>query len=384
MRAQTRLEEIRNRIDELDTQISACLNERLTLAGELTEVKAQLGMAIKDRSREEHVLDRVSAVGESEQMRNAIRSTYERLFEVSRQIQQDNTIDPNATDYFPQVTIFGIGLIGGSLARLIKRRMPETKIIGVDTEEILAEAVVHKVIDKGISDPKAALQRSNLVILAASPAQNLKLLEEIAPFLSKRKLVMDVSSTKRAISSLADQLNLKGADFIGGHPLFGSEKSGLAGALELNAEGSTFCIVPGEKASEISTRRLIRWMTALNLRVEVVGALEHDAIIARTSHLVQLVAVLLGELLSRGLSDEEVAKLGRFSGPSLRQLSRLMKSPPAMWREIIEQNKNDVVIALSELQTGINALVASLQSEEDNLDALFAAASRLPAALETT
>lgn len=382
MRAQTRLEEIRNRIDELDTQISACLNERLTLASELTEVKAQLGMAIKDRSREEHVLDRVSAIGESEQMRNAIRSTYERLFEVSRQIQQDKNIDPNATDYFPQVTIFGVGLIGGSLARLIKRRMPETKIIGVDTQEIMDEAVKQKVIDKGIMDPKQALQRSNLVILCASPAQNLNLLAEIAPFLSKRKLVMDVSSTKSAISKVADALNLKGADFIGGHPLFGSEKSGLAGALELNAEGSTFCIVPGAKASEISVRRLIRWMTALNLRVEVVGALEHDAIIARTSHLVQLVAVLLGEQLSRGLSDDEVAKLGRFSGPSLRQLSRLMKSPPAMWREIIEQNKNDVVLALSELQKGVDDLITSLQSKEDNLDELFAAASRLPKSLE--
>ncbi len=382
MRAQTRLEEIRNRIDELDTQISACLNERLTLAGELSEVKAQLGMAIKDRSREEQVLNRVSEVGESEEMRNAIRNTYERLFELSRQIQQDKTIDPNATNYFPQVTIFGVGLIGGALARLIKKRLPDTKIIGVDSEAVLAEAVQHKIIDKGAADAKTALQRSSLIILAASPAQNLALLEEISPLLSKRKLVVDVTSTKGAIAKLSEELNLKGADFIGGHPLFGSEKNGIAGALELNAEGTTFCVVPGAKSSEISVRRLIRWLTALNLKVEVVGPFEHDAIIARTSHLIQLIAVLLGSQLAKNLSDEELIKLGKLSGPSLKQLSRLMKSPPAMWREIIQQNKTDVVAALSELQTGIDELIVSLQSDDDSLDKYFNAARRLPAALE--
>lgn len=382
VRAQTRLGEIRKRIDELDSQIAAMLNERLQLAGELTEVKAQLGMAIKDRSREEQVLDRVSKIGETEQMRNAIRNTYERLFELSRQIQQENAVDPQVTTYFPQVTIFGIGLIGGALARLIKRRLPDTKITGVDREEVLAEALAQGLIDKGSDDPKAALQRSNLIILAASPDQNMAILKEIAPNLSKRKLVIDVTSSKGKIAKLAEELNLKGADFVGGHPLFGSERSGLKAALDLSVEGSTFCVVPGEKSSEISVRRLIRWLTTLSFHVEVVGALEHDAVLARTSHLIQLVAVLIGSQIAKDLSDADLAKFARLSGPGLRQFSRLMKSPPTLWREIVTQNKNDIVVALKELEKGIDDLVSSVEKDEACLDKLFQTASRLPAALD--
>jgi prephenate dehydrogenase len=383
LRAQTRLGEIRTSIDELDSQIASKLNDRLKLAGELTEIKAQLGMAIKDRSREEHVLDRVSKVGETEQMRNAIRNTYERLFELSRQIQQENAIDPLVTTYFPQVTIFGVGLIGGALAHLIKRRLPDTKIIGVDKEEILAEALEQKVIDKAISDPKAALQRSSLIILAASPSQNMELLKEIAPHLSKRKLVIDVTSTKGKITKLSEELNLKGADFIGGHPLFGSERSGLKAALDLSVEGSTFCVVPGEKSSEISVRRLIRWLTTLSFHVEVVGALEHDAVLARTSHLIQLVAVLIGSQISQDLSDADLMKFARLSGPGLRQFSRLMKSPPSLWQEIIEQNKIDIVAALFELQLGIDDLIKVLNKDDASLQQLFKTAGRLPAALDS-
>lgn len=382
VRAQTRLGEIRTRIDELDSQIAAMLNERLKLAGELTEVKAQLGMAIKDRSREEQVLDRVSKIGETEQMRNAIRNTYERLFELSRQIQQENAIDPQVTTYFPQVTIFGIGLIGGALARLIKRRLPDTKIIGVDRDDVLADALEQGLIDKGVEDQKTALQRSSLIILAASPSQNIELLKEIAPLLSKRKLVIDVTSSKRQIVELAENLNLKGADFIGGHPLFGSERSGLKAALDLSVEGSTFCVVPGEKSSEISVRRLLRWLTTLSFHVEVVGSCEHDAVLARTSHLIQLVAVLIGSQIARDIPDNELAKFARLSGPGLRQFSRLMKSPPTMWREIVAQNKTDIVDALTDLQKGIDDLLSALKTDEVCLDTLFQTASRLPRVLD--
>lgn len=387
LKAQTRLGEIRKRIDELDSQIAAMLNERLQLAGELTEIKAQLNMAIKDRSREEQVLDRVSKIGETEQMRNAIRNTYERLFELSRQIQQENAIDPQVTTYFPDVTIFGVGLIGASLARLIKRRMPDTKIMGVDTaDEILNDALEQEIIDSGTTDVKSGVQRSQLIILAASPDQNIEILKQIAPHLSKQKLVIDVTSSKGKIARAADELNLKGANFIGGHPLFGSEKSGLKAALDLSVEGSTFCVVPGSKSSEISLRRLIRWLTTLSFHVEVVDAEEHDAVLARTSHLIQLVAVLIGAQIAQNLTDEDLAKFARLSGPGLRQFSRLMKSPPSMWREIVSQNQSDIVRALNDLQEGAAKLVGALESSEDinseELERLFAQARRLPQALE--
>jgi prephenate dehydrogenase len=284
--------------------------------------------------------------------------------------------------YFPQITIFGLGAVGGALARLVKRRLPDTKVIGVDNEEVIAAALQDKVIDKSSTELKQALSRSSLIILAASPTQNLQLLTDIAPLLSKRKLVMDVTSAKSKIIQLADRLDLKGADFIGGHPLFGSERSGYAASQGMRIEGSTFCVVPGSKSSEIAVRRLIRWLVNLNLRVEVSGPLEHDAILARTSHLIQLVAVILGAQFCKCLNDDDLYRLGRLSGPSLRQLARLMKSPAGMWQEIIELNKEDVISALTELQSGVDDLIDSLQSEGVDLERLFEEARRLPKALE--
>jgi len=382
LRAQNRLEEIRTRIDQLDAQISALLNERLNLAVELTQVKARLGMPIKDSKREEQVLQKVSQAGSNEAISMAIRDAYERLMELSRKVQHETPIDKGSTLYFPQITIVGLGAIGGSLARLVKRRLPGTKIIGFDREEVLVDALQEKVIDKAASDLKQAISRSTLVILAASPGQNLKLLEQLAPLLSKRKLVVDVTSTKGKINQLAERLDLKGADFIGGHPLFGSEKTGFAASKEIRAEGSTFCVVAGAKSSEISVHRLIRWLGELNLQVETATAQEHDAIVARTSHLVQLLAVLLGSQLCKGVNDEELAKRGRLSGPSLRQMSRLMKSPSSLWGEIIEQNKDDVLLALNEMESALVDLINSLQKDGVEIGSLFESAKRLPTALE--
>src|ERR1700679_378966 len=89
LRAQNRLEEIRARIDELDAQISTSLNERLNLAVELTDVKARLGMPIKDSKREEQVLQKVSKAGSNEAISLAIREAYERLMELSRKVQHE-------------------------------------------------------------------------------------------------------------------------------------------------------------------------------------------------------------------------------------------------------------------------------------------------------
>src|SRR5262249_25391142 len=157
----------------------------------------------------------------------AIKTLYEMIFDISRNMQisaQNEDLDQaEAPRYFTQVTIVGLGLIGGTMARLIKKHLPTTKIIAVDREEVLAQAANLGLVDDGIADWKKAVkksQKSQLIILAAAPAENIKLLNEIAPSLKRRQLVIDVSSTKAKIARQAEQVDLHGADFIGGHPFF--------------------------------------------------------------------------------------------------------------------------------------------------------------------
>src|SRR5262249_25423141 len=125
-----------------------------------------------------------------------------------------------------------------------------------------------------------------------------------------------------------------------------------------------------------------RWLTFLGLRVEKTSATTHDATVARLSHLIQLVAVTLGAEIAQGKSDRELEKLLALSGTSFRQLARLMASPAQLWKQIVGQNRQEIVPALDHLSTRLQALARSIESETGAaINETFAEANRIPPAL---
>ena len=392
------LAEIRGRIDEIDGLVSRLLAERLSLAQRLPGLKARLGLPIQDVQREAEVLDRVASETNDHAARQAIRTIYESIIEQSRGLQataqqavkttpaakrheahQNRSTRVRRPIHFTRVAIIGVGLIGGALARQIKRSMPKTTIVAVDSPSVLEAALREQVIDAAVTDPVAGIAKASLIILAAGPDQNLAILKSIAPALRRRQLVVDVTSTKARICKLADKLDLNGADFIGGHPMFGSEKSGLAGSAEVPVEGKTFCIVPTAKSTEISIKRLSRWLSFLGLRVETTTATTHDATVARLSHLIQLIAVALGAEIAHGKSDHELEKLLALSGTSFRQVARLMASPVDLWQQIVGQNKQEIVPALDQLAVRLQSLAQSIESgSAGTMKQTFKEAKRIP------
>ncbi len=395
----TEIAEIRSKIDGLDDIISRLLAERLGLAQQLTGAKGKLALPVQDAGREVEVLKRVSAAAGDPALAEAVKRIYEAVMAESRALQcqknvrlSDKLAEPAGRDhprspelgrraplYFPRICVAGLGLIGGALARQVRRRLPRTAIVGVDEPEVLAEALRQGVIDTGQTEVTTALHKAQLVILAATPDENLKLLEKIAPHLSRRQLVLDVTSTKQAICKLAGELDLRGADFIGGHPFFGSEKSGLAGSQDLEIEGRTFCLVPAGRSSEMSLRRVSRWLSALGFNIDVCDATTHDAAVAGLSHAVQLLAVLLGAEIAEGLSDCHLKRRLRLSGPSFAQLARLMESPPELWTEIIMQNREAVAAILRSLAGRIDLAADSIRSgDAQAIRDEFLSASRVP------
>jgi prephenate dehydrogenase len=388
---------IRSQIDKLDESIASMLAQRLALAGELTEAKVALGLPIKDGNREAQVLEKVASQCSEPAVAEAICSIYESIMCQSRKLQQEKKLLPGSATsdepvpgtqtagnrknplYFPRVLIVGLGLIGGALARQVKRVLPETIITACDRPEILAEALAQQVVDRTETDLAKALRKADLILLAASPEQNLLLLKQIASGLSRRQLIVDVTSTKSQICKLAEKLNLNGADFIGGHPFFGSEKSGLAGSGELNTQDKVFCLVPTTGTSEISLRRLSRWLTALNFRVAVTDATTHDAVAAKISHLVQLLAIVLGVEVRGNLSDEELKKLLLLSGPSFAQTARLMASPPELWLEILGQNREAILAAVESFDDRLKQLRKAIKGNDKKAIAdLFKKAQAIP------
>ncbi|HEY9714774.1 MAG TPA: bifunctional chorismate mutase/prephenate dehydrogenase [Chroococcales cyanobacterium] len=384
-----KLDLIRCRIDEIDSAIAELLSERLGLSSEISAIKSKMNMPIEDTSREQTVLNRIAAWAKSDAEASAMKQIYTQVMLASKTLQREGearfAIDSDAPLQFSQVAVLGVGLIGSALCRQMRRCQPQAKVIGFDSDEVLARAVEHGVIDEAAADLKNAVKSATLIVLSASPAGNLELLEKIAPLLDKSVIVVDVSSTKGKIVALAERLELSGAEFIGGHPLFGSEKRGLEAGLQLDVDGRVFCLVPTAKSSSAGVERLSAWIRSLNMKVATIEALEHDRILARTSHMVQILSILLGGQLAHERSEADLTSLLQFIGPSFKQLSRLMKSPAGMWSEIILQNKAEIEQALDDFEAQFKKLRAAVgESDSQKIAALFQEARRVPAAIENS
>lgn len=391
-----KLEESRARIDELDELIANLINERLMLCKEIGEAKKRMNKPVLDDKREKEVLSRVSAVASDPVIAAQLVDIYKTMLAGSRGLQEklNETTSPkaqaganansesneelkqdqanssqdsseqtvaqtrNPQRYFPTVTIIGLGLIGGTIARLIRKHSPKTNITAVDSPEVLQKALGEGLIDCAETKTVNAAERSSLIILAAPPKKNIDLLESIAPKLSRRQLVVDVTSTKKEICTVAENLDLHGADFIGGHPLFGSQKSGLDASSAVATNDAVFCLTPTSKSSQMSVKRFRRWLEGLGLKPVEASPASHDKVLARTSHLVQLIAVALGaSIADQNVTEHEL----KLHGPAFKQLARLMESPPEMWLDLFNQNKE-------ELQVAIQDLVKQLELASDALD----------------
>lgn len=364
--ASREIEGVRKDIDDLDARISELLQERLGLARKIGAVKATSGIPVKDGSREQTVIENVLSQVRDEKLKSSIAKVYEMILAESRGLQANSSeTEPETVpeiQYFPQVAIIGVGAIGGAMAKRIKQVIPSTTIVGCDRPEVLQQAEALGLINSGEVDAKIAIKKASLILLCADPKQNLQLLEELAPHTKRRQVIVDVTSTKRAICDLAERLPLK-ADFVGGHPLFGTHKSGVENSSSIEIVNSRFCLTPTTKSTELTLRRLTRWLSDLGLRVLREDATGHDRTVARTSHLVQLMAVALGNVIADSTIDGATSGNGTaLSGNALRGLSRLMSSPSGLWINIIDQNKDEIQAAITELVTELNSLERNIAS----------------------
>jgi prephenate dehydrogenase/chorismate mutase len=397
-----KLEESRARIDELDELIASLINERLMLCQEIGEAKKRMNKPVLDDKREKEVLSRVASVAANPVIARQLIDIYTTMLAGSRGLQENltETTSPkaqaganvhaeptsessdatlaqarNPQRYFPTVTIIGLGLIGGTLARLIRKHSAKTNITAVDSPEVLQKALGEGLIDCAETKATAAAERSSLVVLAAPPEKNIELLETIAPKLSRRQLVVDVTSTKSKMCLAAESIDLNGADFIGGHPLFGSQQSGLEASSAVATDKALFCLTPISKSSQMSVKRFRRWLEGLGLEPVEATAETHDKVLARTSHLVQLIAIALGAAICDQNVTEHDLKL---HGPAFKNLARLMESPPEMWLDLFGQNKEELQKAIAELVEKLNLAADALKAnEKSELAKLFQKAEKI-------
>ncbi|HVR72539.1 MAG TPA: prephenate dehydrogenase/arogenate dehydrogenase family protein [Vicinamibacteria bacterium] len=235
--------------------------------------------------------------------------------------------------------VAGLGLIGGSLARVLTRG--GYRVIGLDRPAVLRRARRSRAIASAAASLGEALAGADVLVLAAPPRVNLALLREAARLAPPGLVVTDVGSVKQRICAEAARLGLR--DFVGGHPLAGTERSGFEASSARLFEGRSWVLTPlpgGERAARV-VASLARSAGARAVRL---APAEHDRAVALLSHVPQLVS---WALLDAVRADPMGARHLRIAGPGFRDMTRLARSPRGLWRQILTENRAEVRRALA-------------------------------------
>ena len=281
---------------------------------------------------------------------------------------------------FEKIGIVGLGLIGGSIALKSRELWPTSLVIAVDNKDVLETAMRLHAIDVA-ADDLIVLAEADIVILAAPVKQNIALLAELDDHVRQPAVVTDTGSTKREIVAAAADLPPR-FTFVGGHPLAGAAHGGLDYARPDLFTGRPWLLTPtvarrgGGQASD-QLDRLTSFIQALGAEPRIVAPDAHDRMLAFLSHLPQLTASALMQVVGDAVGHDGLALAGR----GLADTTRLASSPADIWRDIAASNADQIGPALDALIAVLQDLRGDL-ADGDRLEEVFADAARWRAALK--
>lgn len=272
---------------------------------------------------------------------------------------------------FENVTIIGVGLIGGSLARALKRGGLCNHVTGCGrTEASLRRAAELGVIDDYETDVRAAVAQAGLVVLATPLSSTETLLRELAPALQPDAVITDVGSAKGAVVAAAERvLGAHLPRFIPGHPIAGTEQSGVEHSFAELFDDHLVILTPLKDNDAAALRRVREMWQACGARVVSLDIDHHDQVLAATSHLPHLLAYALVECLAE---MEERDEIFRFAAGGFRDFTRIASSSPAMWHDICLANRDHLLQVLDEFERHLAAVRAAMEAGDgDRLLAIF-------------
>jgi len=259
-----------------------------------------------------------------------------------------------------QITIIGVGLIGASLGMAL-RSAPEREsplgaitVTGFDLDpRALAEARGRLAIDREARTLADAVRDAHLVIVA-TPVQTIRqVFADLAPLLPHGATVTDVASTKAQVLAWARELLPATVDFIGGHPMAGSEKSGPAAASPDLFRNAIYCLAPQENARETAVRLVEAMVDQIGAKLYYIDPVEHDAYVAGVSHLPFMLSTALVDVVSRSPGWREMAPL---AATGFRDVTRLASGSAEMHRDICLTNREALARWLDEMARRLTEL----------------------------
>lgn len=264
-----------------------------------------------------------------------------------------------------RIAVIGTGLVGASLGLALGRLPGVAAVVGHDRDPgELKVALERGAVSAAAGDARAAVADADVVVLAVPVSAVRAVAAEIAPALRPGTIVTDVASVKAPVVAALQEEVPAGVHVIGGHPMAGSHEHGAAHASADLFAGATYLLTPTTHTDPDAYGRLHRLVASLGARVLAVSPDHHDTLVAVVSHLPQLAATTLMNLAVDRARDEHAGLLLLAAG-GFRDATRVAASNPALWLDIVAENRDAVVAVLDDYRDRLGALRQAVAGGDD-------------------
>ncbi|MEI7812909.1 MAG: prephenate dehydrogenase/arogenate dehydrogenase family protein [Ignavibacteria bacterium] len=259
-----------------------------------------------------------------------------------------------------EISILGLGLIGGSIAKALKYSSNLFFIKAFDLPEVTRQALEDKVIDKQLESVEESLS-SDIIFLCLPVDNSLVAFKILAPSLKETTILTDVCGVKGVFEELWQSFASRGL-YIGGHPMTGKEKGGYQNSDPLLFENAVYIV--SDKEAGISKReQLLAVIKLLGARVVFLNPFEHDKVVANVSHLPQLLSVALVNNAAKNSRNKNNLD---FAAGGFKDMTRIASSDFNIWKPVLKYNKNEIIEALDSLQNELNLMRNQLSANESD------------------
>lgn len=253
---------------------------------------------------------------------------------------------------FKDISVIGLGLIGGSFALNLKKHGFRGRIRAVDINERAVEKGIELGIVDGGGTDYSLISPSDLVVIATPVGVYRQVVEAVRENVKDGAVVTDLGSVKGHLVYMCESVLRGVAPFVGGHPIAGTEKSGVESAVEGLFERAKFIVTPTENTDEEAKEKVAKLWMSLGSEVVEMDPFLHDRVFASVSHLPHVVAYSMVNAVAR-LSGVIGVDLFQFTGGGFRDFTRIALSDPIMWRDICIENRENILKALKVFRSSI-------------------------------